>query len=425
MKLSDLQRAYPPLPADILEDLTHTARNLKEENPVKRKLSVVLAAAMLLVGITTALALTLRHSVEPFVPAKFADKITAIDDHYENDYFTMSINDAISDGTHMMLAMQFEPKPGAEEVLVFPVLTARHGDTRLFPDPEAGFEYLDGFWQPDRLDNPDGIVRATLDMVLLEEDVANLVAVKEDINWTLTLHTLKPLWPVELDTHTLIGDREGDGLNYEEYAQLFKDAYQEKRILLAEGDNTYAFDAYLPVPEHMTEEEFIYKRNWERLVLSGAFTEVDRAERTFTTPGNEEVKRAVPGEPIRLEGFDVIVQDVQVAFLRSHYDFLLRPRDGTDFSASSNDPLRYFEIRVDGKALELGGFSLNPDDLSVPGVSAQRLRGDFSIASLDEVPTALTFVPFSLKEGAHYLEARTDLSLRVYDDQGAFVVNLE
>ncbi len=425
MKLNDLQQAYPPIPAALRDSLVRTARTLQEEKPVKKKLSFALVFALLVLLASAGLALSLRYSVEKAVPPKFADKITTIDETYENDYFTMSINDAVSDGMRLILAMHFEPREGAEQVLVFPRLTAQSGDKVLMTDPEAGFEYLDGFWMPEMADNPAGPGNAMLDMVLWEEDFEDTAAIREEITWTLTLHTLKPNWPITHDQYTSKGYVDlGGAITHDQHNQLFADAYQNKEILLTYGDNTLEYAANLPVPKGMKEEEYYLKRDWERLVLSGAFEEVDRAQRTFTTKPNAELKQFQGEQVVPMEGYEVVVTSVRAAFLGSEYQLLLRHKGGT-MDKDDREPRSYFELRYQGAILPSSGFSFNHAGVGLDAENTQEMRGSFSIANLDGVPDEITFVPFTLKEGVQYHEAMNDPGLRFYQEEKAFPVSLK
>ena len=426
MKLNDLQQAYPPVPAALQDSLVRTARTLQEEKPVKKKLSFALVFALLVLLASAGLALSLRYSVEKAVPPKFADKITTIDETYENDYFTMSINDAVSDGMRLILAMHFEPREGAEQVLVFPRLTAQSGDKVLMTDPEAGFEYLDGFWMPEMADNPAGPGNAMLDMVLWEEDFEDTAAIREEITWTLTLHTLKPNWPITHDQYTSKGYVDlGGAITHDQHNQLFADAYQNKEILLTYGDNTLEYSWYLPVPEGMSEEEYMLKRDWERLVLSGSFEEVDRSQCEFSTKGNAELKQAQPGQIAPMEGFDVQVQSVQVGFLGCAYDLLLLHPEGTSDWKESRTPPLYFEVRAGDTRLNAGGYSFDSSGASLPQPNAQQMRGNFSIEGLDKIPDEITFVPFTIAEGEEYLKLNAEEGQqRFYQEDKAFIVKL-
>ncbi len=424
MKLSELKSAYPPVPADIRQNLVRTAHTLQEDRPMKKKPTFVLAFVLVLLAATAA-AVTLRYSVEKAVPPKYADKITTIDQHYENQWYTLDINDAVSDGMRMVLAMHFEPKAGADPVLIFPRLEARAGDTKLYPDPESGYEYLDGFWMPEMTEGPAGPGNAMLDMVLLEEDVPDQAAIKEDITWTLTLHTLKPRWPLEHDTYTSKGYFESGGLTEEEHSQLFRDAYKNEKILLTYGDNTLEYSWYLPVPEGMSEEEYMLKRDWERLVLSGSFEEVDRSQCEFSTKGNAELKQAQPGQIAPMEGFDVQVQSVQVGFLGCAYDLLLLHPEGTSDWKESRTPPLYFEVRAGDTRLNAGGYSFDSSGASLPQPNAQQMRGNFSIEGLDKIPDEITFVPFTIAEGEEYLKLNAEEGQqRFYQEDKAFTVKL-
>ena len=293
MKLSELTRAYPPLSAQGHARFARTLHELNEEEPMKRKLSLslALALALLLALAATGIALVSRYSVKEFISPRFADQVTEIDQQHENQWLELSINDAFSDGRGLSLALNLAHKKGADTVYVFPLLTAQSEGEQLDVDIEGGFDFFGGVWLPGMRENLEGAGRYSVDAAILEDILPGATG---DIVWTLTFHVLRPNWPLQQDKHTQEGYLDRSGITHEAHAQLFRDAYREKTILISNIDTTLEFDAYLPVPEGVGEEEFMMMRQWERLVRSGAFDEVDRFSSSFTTAAGERLD-AAPG----------------------------------------------------------------------------------------------------------------------------------
>jgi len=229
MKLDDLKKNYPPVSAAGHAQFMRTLANLKEEEPVKKKLSLSLALALVLILAlaATAIALVTSYSVKDHIDPKFIDQITQIDQSYENDYLSLSINDALADAKSLFVAMNMTHKPGAPEVYVFPFVTAESQGKALDVDIESGFDFYDGAWLPERAPSSEGPGNYSLDMAIMED---RMPGAQDDITWTLTFHVLKPNWPIETDQYSARGYYEGEGkIAHEDYEQLFRDATRTKK----------------------------------------------------------------------------------------------------------------------------------------------------------------------------------------------------
>ena len=426
MKLSDIKRAYPPVPEHMLEGLVQTARTLQEDAPVKKKHSLALVAAIALVLLAaTAVALTLQYSVEKAIPPKFADKIVPIGEHYENKWFTLDINDAFSDGTRMSLAMTFTPKEGADSVYVFPRVTAQSKGEELMPDVESGFEAFDGIWLPEKVENPAGPGNIMLEMALLTEDEegARPSAVADDVEWDITFHVLKPNWPLETDKYTQQGYFDRDDISHEAHEQLFRDAYKNKKILLTYTDTTVEYSAYLPPPKGMSQEEFMLKRDWERLVLSGAFDEVDSFGRRFTTPGNRVVKMEAP-LTMHLTGVDIEITYAELTNASGRLAYDIVYLDGSTNKDHPGHPV-YQELRAGDTKLNERSLSL---DTGEDSDKRQKVGLFFVTDNLDALPDKLKLVPYTLPEGAFFTSLDTKLDVlmpRQYDEARAVEIVLK
>ena len=117
MKLSDLKRAYPPVSEAGHAQFLRALNQLEEEPPVKKKitLSLVLAFVLILALAASAVALISKYSVKDHLDPKFAGQVTKIGEEYENDWMRLSVNDAISDGSRMSVALNLAHKEGADE----------------------------------------------------------------------------------------------------------------------------------------------------------------------------------------------------------------------------------------------------------------------------------------------------------------------
>lgn len=281
MRLDDLKQMNPPIPPAMEEALVHHVRGLKEE-PMKRRMPLALALSLILVLVLgTVAAATYVYSVRPWVPDNKLDQITVISDRHENQWLTVSINDAYSDGTRMNLALNLRHREGADPVYIFPVLTAHSGGKDYFADVEMGFELIDGVWLPERWDNHAGPGNYPLEVVLLKrvgESLEEVAQVDYPIEWRLRFHVLRLAegWQME---HL----QEVPSTN-EEVAPIVERAYREKTVLLTYDDSVVEFTAFRPLPEGLSAEEWLLRPTWQQLLDTGAFEEVDTFERVFITP---------------------------------------------------------------------------------------------------------------------------------------------
>lgn len=403
MKTSDIKRAYPPVPEQVRQRLALSARNLKEEGPVKKKitLSVAIAAALMVLLAASAVALSLKNSVAPVYPKKYEPKIVAIDKHYENEYFTLDLNDAASDGIRMNVAMDITPKQGADSVYVFPRLSAQAKGQQLETDIESSFEAYGGIWVPERKENFAGPGKVMLDAVLMEPEGLSEAFryAKEDVIWTLTMHVLKPNWPVEIDEYTRVGYYDSSKISNEDFQKLFEDAYRNKKILLTYGDTTVEYSAYLPTPKGMTPEEHMLMPQYDRLTLSGAFTELETLTFEFATPGNPDTAAADKLPTFELGGVRLAITALTMTDLDGSFSASITSADGSETKDHPKQTL-FVEVRADGQALPELSSSFGEDDSDL---KAQRYTTQFSTRHLKALPEELTLVPYTVEGDRFYM----------------------
>ena len=417
MKLDDLKKNYPPVSAAGHAQFMRTLANLKEEEPVKKKLSLSLALALVLILAlaATAIALVTSYSVKDHIDPKFIDQVTQIDQSYENDYLSLSINDALADAKSLFVAMNMTHKPGAPEVYVFPFVTAESQGKALDVDIESGFDFYDGAWLPERAPSSEGPGNYSLDMAIMED---RMPGAQDDITWTLTFHVLKPNWPIETDQYSARGYYEGEGkIAHEDYEQLFRDAYKNKKILLTYNDTTVEYSAYLPLPEGLTEEEHLHMRMWERLVVSGAFSEVDRFSRSFTTKKGERKDALEQTASYDFKDYTLTVDQVSLTPIQMEARFTITAKRP---DVLAQDEVLYFEARGEDGAITATGFSFGSF-----GGSADPMGfiGSYDTKPLKTLPDEVTFVPYirkTLPQGP----GKNALFETSYQEENAFTVKV-
>lgn len=428
MNIHDIKNAYPPVPEDIRQRLVLSARNLKEERPVKKKLTLsVVFAALLVMLAAGAVALGIKSSVAPGYPKKYEPKIVTIDKHYENDYFTLDINDAASDGVRMEMAMDMKPKQGADSVYVFPRLSATARGQKLECDIESCYDAYNGIWVPERKQEGYAPGQVMLDAALMteEEPGTTFKFAKEDVKWTLTMHVLKPNWPVETDEYTRDGYYDEKKIGYEDFMKLFEEAYKNKKILLTYGDTTVEYSANLPTPEGMTQKEHMMMQEYDILTHSGAFSEVETLTFEFATPGNRDTAEAGTLPVFEINGVKLEITKLTMTDLNGDFVAAVTYLDGSDAQAHPKQTL-FLEVRMGDQALpEMSrGFGAEADD-----TKTQRYTQEFSTRDLKTLPEELTLVPYTVEGEGFYTVPLPGQEMpyannRVYDMEHAVTVKM-
>lgn len=307
-------------------------RALQQERPAPRKPLVTLALAIVLALALTAagLAVALRFGVIGFNRgqednAAFKAHILTVNQAYETDDFSLTVNEAVFDGMSLSFTMNILPKEGGEPVYIHPRVSAQCGGEPLMTDPEGCLgDFYSGFWVPEKDPyGPEGCYGA--DYAIIREDEDGAIAydtVTQPVTWTLSFDIIKPNWPVESNDIALTGT--ADDPPFEEYMALFADAYANRRILLADGYSLVAYAAILPAPEGVTEEEWCYVPLSDQLVQSGAFSRVDMLEISFTTA--ETAIKQLSGTPTFSLGAqaEATVESAQATFTQATYELTLR-----------------------------------------------------------------------------------------------------
>ena len=384
----------PRQQADLLR------RAHEEEQPVKRKLSVSLAVALVLTLLAaTACAVVIRfgaldYNAQLAENPEYARHILTLDETYDHEAFTMTLNDAVFDGSALSLTMNITPKEGAEPVFIYPIITASVGGKELEVDVEGGTggNFLSGFWVPskDPYTRTDGAYGVDCAIMRSEYDAANPYApTEESVTWNVSFDVLKPLLPVEQDQTILYGDDTDESM--EDYMVRFSDAYAQGRILLTSAGDLWEYLSIVPIPEGVDEETWYSARLNEQLVMAGLFQRQEQLIASFTTDGTELL--TLDGENIfRFGDYEVVFHDLTASFSRVNYSFTLHKLTGGTTAAQD-----YMD-----KGLMWSFAVLPPDSGSISmhsssaGVNETSMNGDLLYTGslgLTAPATELTFVP--------------------------------
>ena len=203
-------------------------RALQQERPAPRKPLVTLALAIVLALALTAagLAVALRFGVIGFNRgqednAAFKAHILTVNQAYETDDLSLTVNEAVFDGMSLSFTMNILPKEGGEPVYIHPRVSAQCGGEPLMTDPQGCLgDFYSGFWVPERDPlGPEGCYGA--DYAIIREDEDGSIAydtATQPVTWTLSFDIIKPNWPVESNDIALTGT--ADDPPFEEYMAL-------------------------------------------------------------------------------------------------------------------------------------------------------------------------------------------------------------
>lgn len=410
MKRHELTNAYSPVPQAFHDALLFALSEARAERPGKRRRLSLLAAVLIVALLCgTALALINYYSVRDYQgggkpSAEFEKHILTLNQTYENDYITLTMGDTVSDGKSIALTMNISSKDESKPVFLYPVLEGYSGGRRL--DIEVmGMRGLDqsGFLYPNLLEGDVLDHQYGLDATLFDD------AADEDIQWMFTMRVLTPNWPILNNATELHGDQNDPPM--EEYMQSFRDAYANQHIMVTYGGELVAYEAVLPTPEGMTEEEWYDLRLPDRLVLSGAFTLADTIECSFTTELPEVV--SVSGQTYTLPNYTVSLKSLSLSFMSLFFE-LEREYPSAE-AAEADRQYDWYELRDEkGIVLELtsGAMQVNGDKMEF--LCSSDLLPIYPSGGIHERPASLTFIPTGCGDDHQ----------TIYDETHAFTVEL-
>lgn len=377
-------------------------REVRGEYKVKKKIpaGLVLALGILLLA-ATACAAAVRYGIMDYnrryaENEAYQEHILQIDETHENDFVTLTVNEAVFDGTSFSMTMNIEPKEGAGEVYIMPRVTAMAGDRALDVDIEgcSGGDFFSGFFVPGlgEMSRNDGCYGADYAILTEGEDGLVLDTEEEPVTWTVTFDILRPEYPVR-EVETMLGGDDTD-IPYEVYMAQFSDAYACGEILLVYG-SPVEYASVLPVPEGMSRDAWYSLHIEDRLAASDAFTRVEKLTISFTTGENRVHALSEPQTFDLGEDYEVTVTACSATFARADYRLTLRKKEGHGKSAAAeymeNDGFWEFAVLSSGgKTTPSGdGCGVETDEDGNP-LDCVMYSGT---VELDRPTDALIFVP--------------------------------
>ena len=429
MKELDLDRAFVKTTASFHNRMESALRTCKEDAPMKRfPLRTGLLAVLIITLLAgTAYAIVTHYSVRDYYTNKseeFQKSITLVDKSYENEYFSLYVTDAAFDGQSIFIAMDITPKEGADPVYLYPILTATSEGKELPVDIEGcSGNFFSGFFVPDKEMDLQG--KYGVNACIYEAEAEG------DVNWQLSFMVLKPNWELAFDA-VILRAGESDSY-YNDYIQRFKDAYAQKKILLARGYDLNEFSSILPTPNGMTDEEFQGVRGLgPTLALSEAFTLIETLECTWTAPLPASYKVTNTGDKLEFDDYTIVMGKVTTSFMKVTWAFDVYFKNETGEEAGIS-----FEACMGSKDVyTLGSGSPSGFGPSDDGDPTHYTYGG-ELAYSGELPDVLTFVPYTTE---YRVPTKEDMATRyvpkgsedkaiiryyVYNESNAFEVKLK
>ena len=311
---------YGSVPTDTHAAFEHalTHHREAEAQPIrvnKLRFAVVLALVLALLA-TGAYAIYARYSVTDYMSntsQTFLDHVITLNETYENDLFTMTVNDLVFDGENFAVAMNIDRR--SEDVVYYmrTRVTATCAGEEYMVDVEGwrGPDFLAGGMWPEFGGFYDDPVKAEqegfgFEGVLMDWDF-NLPPAGEPIDWTMTFTVFRPVWEVVEDGFVLRGASMEDEL----YRRM-EEAWQNRQIYMYSGDaNSYI--NYMWDKMGMTEE-----LTWEEMLAeTEAFELADVITFHFTTNFDDDVvKEELIGQRYDLGEYAVVIDEMRVSFQR-------------------------------------------------------------------------------------------------------------
>ena len=319
---------YGGVPTDTHAAFEHALTHHREENArsvrvSKMRVALVIALLMALLA-TGAYAVYARYSVTDYMgnsSQAFLDHVIALDETYENDLFSMTVNDAVFDGETFAVTLNINRH--SEEIVYYlhtTVTAVCDGkEYRLDPEGSRGPDFIaGGLWPDFGLYYTDPVQAERegfgFEGVLWDWDM-NPPPAGKPIDWTLTFKVFRPLWEIVADNESRIG--------HEEMVRRTMEAWRNQQILVFNGD---AKGYILMVNDELGLYDDETLPLEKELTAGGAFELADNITVRFTTNFDDDIVREeLVGQRYDLGGYAAVVDELSVSFQRVmgrlHLDF--------------------------------------------------------------------------------------------------------
>lgn len=315
---------YGMVPSDTHAAFEHALTHHREKEARTVRVSkvrfAVLVTLIVMLLATGAYAVYTRYSVTDYMrnsSQAFMEHVITLNETYQNDLFTMTVNDLVFDGSTFAVAMNIDRR--SEDIVYYmrTKVTATCAGKDYMVDVEGwrGPDFLAGGMWPE-LTSLDSVEEEGFGFegVLWDWDM-NPPPAGQPIDWTMTFNVFRPLWEIEVDNDII---REPDFDNALETRCM--EAYRNRKIFMYSGDvNSYILT--------LANEMELWNLPWEdMLVATGAFELADVITFHFTTDFDDDiVKEELVGQRYDMGEYAIVLDSVEASFQRvsvqSHLDF--------------------------------------------------------------------------------------------------------
>ena len=391
----------PQMQADTLR----RARLSNQPLHMRRKLSYSLAFALLalLLAATAGAAAyfgVLRFHAEQENNAVYQQHILPIGERLTAQSATVTVNDAVFDGSSLSFSLDIAHIAGTPEVYLYPRVTAMQAG-QVIPTAVTGFQQVsedesyglsaslsgfglyEGIFMPAR-----GIGKAeqgyySLDVSLLEA----LPHPEKPVQWSLTFDVLHPVFALEDAPYTVTEEEDG-GVSYtwNTATEDCLNAYREGRILIDSVGFLMDYAFALPAPDGMTAAQWEQADLGTRLTASGAFSLSEQLTARFVTDGAPIASIQSP-QTFSVGDYACTLSKLTLTFARLEYEMTVALPDG----ASAADAFENGEPTLDFKLTVPNGQVLaQSTSVSTQADGSLRLSG---VYALTQPADSVTFTP--------------------------------
>ena len=157
---------------------------------------------------------------------------------------------------------------------------------------------------------------------------------------------------------------------------------------------------------------------WERLVRSGAFDEVDRFSRSFTTKKAERADAQGDDKVYSFPEYDLTVKNLAATRMNMDVSFGITMKKA---DLLGKDEWLYFEARAGESKIQPAGYGAGKPDETEDG--AYRFGGTYDMKPLDAMPDEITFVPY-IQKMTPTAPGQNPITENRYLEDNAFTVKL-
>ena len=314
-----LQFAYGNMPdatrAAFEHSLTHhrapeTHRSIGLSRMMRIVITAVLMALMLTaVGVAAArfFSVTDVHPAQDGTEGDYQAHYLALEERYDSDLLSVSVNDAVYDGSVLAFTMEMAAK--TDDVLAVEVRICGECDGKMYrfdPLDVYGGEFQSLLMLPDLGGTFDGEKYAA-EGILLDEN-GQMPPEGKPIAWTIEIDVLKAVW----QTETMPDDLYEALSEEDDVAQYIREQAEQRVITLTDA----GVEDYLLEMGGAGWDEIEQMSKADLLLRCGGFERAETYTVAFATEGNTQyVHPELAGLRIPLDGYTAVVDYVRASFL--------------------------------------------------------------------------------------------------------------